>query len=105
MSNLGAQLQKSGLGIDLGEVNVSVIFFADDILLLGRSEAALDRLMSITRDYFSTHRLQISATKSKVMCYNAATGRTVFSGHQQDPLCLEEVLCYKYLGRLIRCQT
>ena len=103
MSNLGAQLQDSGLGIDLENVNVSVIFFADDILLLGRSEAALDELMSITRDYFSAHRLQISATKSKVMCYNATTGRTVFTGHQQDPLCLEEVLCYKYLGVPVSC--
>ena len=103
MSNLGTQLQKSGLGIDLGEVNVSVIFFADDILLLGRSDAALNQLISITRDYFAAHKLQISTTKSKVMCYNATTGRTVFSGPQQDPLCLEEVLCYKYLGVPVSC--
>ena len=103
MSNLGAQLQESRLGIDLDNTNVSVIFFADDILLLGRSESALNQLMGITRDYFATHRLQISATKSKVMCYNATTGHTVFTGHQQDPLCLEEVLCYKYLGIPVSC--
>ena len=103
MSNLGTQLQGSGLGIDLENVNVSVLFFADDIFLLGRSESALNQLMSITRDYFAVHKLQISETKSKVMCYNATTGRTVFTGHQQDPLSLEEVLCYKYLGIPVSC--
>ena len=55
INNLGLELNSSGLGIDLCSQNVSSIFFADDIVLIGSSRAALDQLMLKTRTFFHSH--------------------------------------------------
>ena len=59
--------------------------------------------MQITRKFFRTHKLLISESKSKVMSYNATSGKTTFEGFNIDPLILEEVLFFKYLGIKINC--
>ena len=37
------------------------------------------------------------------MSYNATSGKTTFEGFNLDPLLLEEVLIFKYLGIKINC--
>ena len=99
IDSLGTELNLSKLGIPLSDVNISALFFADDIVLIGKSIKALDHLMSITRRFFSNHRLKISETKSKVMMYNATTGQTSFSGSQEySEMTLQQVVVFKYLG-------
>ena len=98
ISNLGHELNSSGLGLQLQNMNISAIFFADDIVVLGRSAKALSDLMDISRTYFANHRLDISEKKSKVMAHDATTGTTTFTGSQQSSLTLEEVISFKYLG-------
>jgi hypothetical protein len=98
------ELNLSGLGLDLGSINISSIFFADDLVLLGKSRRALDTLMEITRKFFSNHRLELSETKSKIMSHDAATGETTFySSSNLDPILLEQVLSFKYLGIPVNC--
>ena len=93
------ELNASGLGIDLGHTNISSIFFADDIILIGRSKDALDKLMGITQQFFSNHRLELSESKSKILTHNAETGKTTFHGTASvKPLTLDQVLSFKYLG-------
>ena len=94
----------SGNGIDLNTLNISAIFFADDIVLIGQTSAKLDRLMNITRNYFFNHKLELSLKKSKVMTHNATTGNIIFNGSSSvNPLSLEQVLSFKYLGVPINC--
>ena len=64
LNNLGQELNSSNLGIDLGNTNISAIFFADDIVLIGSVSKALDSLMKITQTYFFHHRLHISQIKT-----------------------------------------
>ena len=103
INNLGQELNSSGLGLDLDTINISAIFFADDLVLLGRSGAALNTLMSITRTFFANHRLELSTKKSKIMDYHASTGDITFTGSQTDPVTLEQVLSFKYLGVPVSC--
>ena len=98
LNNLGLELNSSGLGIDLGNTNISSIFFADDMVLVGKSRNDLEALMNITRTYFKNHRLVISETKSKIMSHDSSTGNTNFQGSQLSVLTLEQVLSFKYLG-------
>jgi hypothetical protein len=103
INNLGLELNSSGLGIDLCSQNVSSIFFADDIVLIGSSRAALDQLMLKTRTFHS-HNLTLSVSKSKIMSYEAATGKTTFHGSScLSPLSLDQVLSFKYLGVPLSC--
>ena len=103
VSGLGEKLNGSGLGIDLQNKNISCILFADDLVVLGKSREALEDLMGITRRFFINHKLDISCSKSKIMTHNASTGKTVFCGRDIDPLQLEEVISYKYLGIHLNC--
>ena len=59
--------------------------------------------MEITRRFFTKHKLQISETKSKILTYNAVTGKTSFEGDNLAPLQLEQVISFKYLGIPLNC--
>ena len=99
INNLGSLLNSTGLGINLANINISGIFFADDLIILGQSKTALDTLMMITRKFFKNHHLSISETKSKIMTHDASTGETSFpSSSDLPPLNLEAVCSFKYLG-------
>ena len=98
LNNLGHELNQTGLGIDLGGINISCICFADDIILLGKNSQSLDFLMNLTRSFFHHHRLKLSQLKSKIMTHNAATGKISFQGPLLDPLTLDQILSFKYLG-------
>ena len=104
INKLGADLNSSGLGINLGSLNISALFFADDILLIGKSRSDLSKLMEITRVFCKNHRLALSDTKSKIIHHNSETGKTTFHGPAEiDPLTLEAVISFKYLGIPINC--
>ena len=103
ISSLGPLLNGLCLGIDLQGFNISAIFFADDLVIIGKSREALDKLMDKARRYFTGHKLDISESKSKVMTYNAATGKTTFEGEDNSSLSLDQVIVFKYLGLEINC--
>ena len=99
IDSLGTELNLSKLGISLSDLNISALFFADDIVLVGKNTKNLDQLMTISRKFFFNHHLKISETKSKIMMYNAATGQTTFSGGQDYlEMTMQQVIVFKYLG-------
>ena len=104
ISNLGSVINSSGLGIDLGTVNISAILFADDLCVIGKSRKALDDLMLKVRSFFNDHHLQISVTKSKIISSEASTEKISFpSSSSLPPISLDQVLTYKYLGIPLSC--
>ena len=98
ISGLGAELNSSGLGIDLQDVNISSILFADDLVILGRSRDALDKLMERAIVFLKKLRLDISQTKSKVLSFNAVNDQVLFEVADLPPLVLDQVIAFKYLG-------
>ena len=97
-------MNSSGLGIALGTIIICAILFADDLLLIGKTEDALRQLMKMTGDYLEYHLLDISVQKSKVMKYDASTGIMVFNGStEDDTYSLDLVLAFKYLGINVSC--
>ena len=57
-----------------------------------------------TRTFFHSHQLTISVKKSKIMSYEADTGKTTFHGPADlPPLSLDQVLSFKYLGVPLSC--
>ena len=59
--------------------------------------------MNVTREFFTDHHLIISDTKSKVMSFDASTGKTIFNGTSLPPLSLDQVVSFKYLGIPLGC--
>ena len=99
LNDLGRELNRSGLGINIGNINIAAVFFADDLVLVGKTRKALHKLMKIARRYFKNHFLVISESKSKVMSHDASTGEEQFDETEDIPLItLEKVCSFNYLG-------
>ena len=99
INSLGKELNSTSHGLPLSNLCISALFFADDLVLIGKNKEALQKLMLITRRFFKQHKLEISDEKSKVMTHNAETGETRFEeDHFIPSISLENVIEFKYLG-------
>ena len=98
INELGSELNLAGCGISLSSLKISSIFFADDIVLVSKDKQGLDKLIMIAKKFCDNHHLQISATKSKIMSHDAATGKVTFNLGNEDTITLDQALAFKYLG-------
>ena len=103
IADLSQELKRSGIGIPLGHLIICVLFFADELVLIARSKKQLEKLLRITRDYFESHRLQISEKKSKIFDSDLHDGKAIFSMENSDPLTFDHVASFKYLGVPLNC--
>ena len=63
----GEALERSGEGVQLGNVKVPALFFADDVVLVATTAEGLKKLMSISEAQTAAMKLLLSETKSMVM--------------------------------------
>ena len=102
VSSLGEELNNSGLGVQLGSVVLSAIFFADDIVLITESEAKMNKLLSIVKKWTLKWRMDISVAKSKVMSMSYKKEKwSIFNTEKHEWDEMEVVNCFKYLGNKI----
>ena len=101
INGLLKELNSCGIGVKINpELIVSVLAFADDIVLLAESPEDLQKLISIVHKWSSKWRFIINPEKSQVVHYrNAPKIRTsfIFKLHESGPT-LQIVDSYKYLG-------
>ena len=99
INELGPRLNNLGFGIDLGSYNIGGILFADDLVLIGKDKRSLTELLRRTRLFFRDHNLTLSSKKSKVMLVDNDNDKMTFIGSDgMDPISLESVSSFKYLG-------
>ena len=99
INDLAKEIKESGIGIDLDEgLLVSVLLYADDIVLLADSEADLQSLLNIVHSWCSRWRLEVNLLKTNIMhVRKKQTPRGLFEfklGNGRVDYCAE----YKYLG-------
>ena len=93
----GEELVNCAEGIKLGNIVVSVLFFADDIILVSSTAEGLHRMLRISEKHSKRLRMNISEKKSQVLSPSSDTWEL----HDEDgevATCLEKVATYKYLG-------
>ncbi len=100
INDLLKELKDSNIGIRLNDMIISVLAYADDIVLLADSPENLQKLINIVQQWCTKWRLIINPSKSKIVHFrNAPKQRTDY----KFKLCnngpdLEIVANYKYLG-------
>ena len=97
--DIGADLMASKEGILLGDVFVSGLLFADDIVLLSRSAEGLKRLFAIVKHRCDDLLLEINTGegKTEVVSPNDEPWE-IFDGVGNVELSLKQVVEYSYLG-------
>ena len=97
IAGVGDDIFSSGLGFSLGNVVVSGLLFADDVLLMASTGEGLKTLLDIAKKGFDKLKLLISHEKSQIISPDD------LNWHLYDPstdaeVPLEQVALYKYLG-------
>ena len=110
LADLGRLLEESGLGAAVGGIKIPAMFFADDMILMGKGKKQLSKILDIVCDYAIRNKLEFSGPKSVVI----PTGRPVDPheegwimghvprmGHDHEPIIMKEGENGKYLGILV----
>lgn len=89
-------------GVDIGDVKVKVLMYADDLVLLAKTPEAMQSMINRVEQYCDKWRLTVNLEKSKVMIFRKGTGK--YSRHEKwyfKRTEIEIVREYMYLGFLI----
>ena len=98
INDMANEVKEAGCGIQLGDINVSILLYADDVVLVAENEANLQCMLNTVTEWCHKWRLKTSVLKSKVVHFrHTSSDKTNF--HFQ--LSGQEIECigkYKYLG-------
>ena len=97
ISEVGADIFLSKLGFYLGNVCISGLLFADDLLLIARSAQGLKDLLKLVKHGFDKLKLTINCNKSQVLSPEDHDW-TIFDLTHDESLTFQQVETYKYLG-------
>ena len=83
--------------LQLGNISINSLFWADDLVLFSETKEGLNRLLKTLEEYCSENEIMINTKKTKCMIFNK-TGRLMQRPFFLNGVKLEMVRSYKYLG-------
>jgi len=91
-------LAKGVEGIEIGDLKLLLLLYADDIILFAKDAQELQNSLDVLEDYCKRWRLTVNTTKTKIMIFQKG-GRLPSNLHfTYDGNDLEIVKLFKYLG-------
>jgi hypothetical protein len=95
INGVAEELKQQGLGVSVMDSKLSILMFADDIVLMASSEQELQKMLDVVGVYCSKWRCDVNAKKTEVVPFGASecTFQWCINGQQ-----LKVVDNYKYLG-------
>ena len=97
--DVGNDINISQLGFKLGNVCISGLLFADDLVVVAKSAPALKSLLALVKRGFDSIKLEINVAKSQVVSPSDENWDIAGDGfHGQPVLTLDQAELYKYLG-------
>ena len=104
IAKLGDTLSQERQGVEVGEVNIPGLFFADDMALTAETENNLVSLLEKLKSFTTDKRLEINYEKSKIIKLGPGTGQENkwafedINGRNEGTV---EANFYNYLGILL----
>ena len=106
LAELSIILNRRGVGANLHNVKVPLLFYADDIALLANSASEFRSILLLVGEFFDRNHIEISPAKSSVMVYGRAQDDTAIwsmgeyhvTPTDTAPINLHESDQCKYLG-------
>lgn len=97
-NDLVAEVNNLGLGIDVGDRKLSMLLYADDIVLMADGEDKLQSMLDTLGDWCKRWRVLINTNKSKCMHFRHGNSQRSEFEFRIGNSALETVDKYKYLG-------
>ena len=95
INDLLTDLQKSVLGAKIGDILISCLGFADDIVLSAETPQNLQALIDICERWAEKNQMTFNTSKCKVMVFNRPSSNLIFFLYKKE---LSLVKSYTYLG-------
>ena len=98
INDLANQIKPLNCGVKCGSEQVSILLYADDIILIAETESDLQNMLSCASNWCKKWRLTVNEKKTEIMHFrNPAMRKSEFEFHFGTSK-LNYTNCYKYLG-------
>ena len=67
INDLVEAINSLGVGVDIGQEKVSVLLYADDLVLLAETEADLQKLLDTLSNWCTRNHIKVNEDKSNVV--------------------------------------
>ena len=98
IDGLVSVVKESGIGVMIGDILVSILLFADDVMLLASSNEDMQKLLDLVYVYSRKWRFLFNVTKSKALLFTnkrvIPLDTSLYLGLER----LDEVRNFRYLG-------
>ena len=89
------ELEKIGFGATIGSLHITVLGFADDIVLISDDPKNLQELLNFCQSWSIKNEMTFNISKCKVMIFNGSAKNSIITLNGKV---LEIVDSHKYLG-------
>ena len=100
INDLATNIKNLNLGIKMGDINLSILLYADDIAIIAENEKDLQTMLNCVHQWCNKWKISINATKSQIVHFRKrrrpCTSFKFTTGENE----LKIVHSYKYLGVL-----
>lgn len=98
VNDLAEDIKVLGCGIDIDAGQLSILLYADDVVLVAPSETSLQRMLTVLSDWCKKWRLTVNRDKTKVIHFRPASTVRCQASFKCGNIDLDITDTYKYLG-------
>lgn len=101
INDLVPEINALGLGVQFDNRSISILLYADDIILLSETEEGLQKMLDCVYSWSKKNKIKFNASKSNIVHFRSKRqARTTFKFHLGNVV-LNTVQQYKYLGIIL----
>ena len=98
INSLALAIMNLGIGVALGNDRVSILLYADDMVLIGKNERELQTMLNCMYDWSKQWRLKVNTDKTKIIHFRPTRQNVTRYNFNYGDSAVECVKYYKYLG-------
>ena len=101
INDLAVEIKELGLGVDIGQIKLSILLFADDIALIADSPEALQTMLNTLSEWCKKWRLSINVEKTKVVHFRPHSVVKIDFNFECLDSTIQVIEQYKYMGLML----
>lgn len=98
INELAQEIKQVNLGVPIEDMNLSILLYADDIILIAENEVNLQNMLNIMNSWCSKWRLAINSEKTQIVHFRKKSELQSKHTFQFGSVPLKYTCHYKYLG-------
>ena len=101
INELAKEINSLKSGVKLGALELSILLYADDMVLVSENEQDLQKMLETMHDWCSKWRLKVNTTKTNIVHFRPKRAQETKFVFKLGETILEKAKEYKYLGVIL----